>query len=75
MKRLSALRIDAGLAYEARQPLNSVSISYADPITPMVALLKGLPFSMLRVYPLNPRKNEANPRVSADILQRYRAYR
>lgn len=47
-----------GFGREAHAPpLNSVSISRADPITPLVAPLKGLPFSTLVLYV--PRKNEA----------------
>lgn len=50
MKRLSALRIEAGSGEAHAPALNSVSISRADPITPLVAPLKGLPFSIPRCY-------------------------
>lgn len=64
MNRLSALRIEAGSGEAHAPALNSVSISRADPITPLVALLKGLPFSIPVVYVYTPRKNEAVPRFS-----------
>lgn len=67
MKRLSALRIEAGSGEAHAPALNSVSISRADPITPLVAPLKGLPFSTLVLYVHGGRGKMKRSLVSAAI--------
>lgn len=75
MKRLSALRIEAGSGEAHAPALNSVSISRADPITPLVAPLKGLPFSIPRCYMCYScihRGKMKRSLVSAATIHRYR---